>query len=101
LAKHAVSFFIYVTDLQHNVEDISVENDKTKEKLVIKQTQDQVWGDLEEKTLVISRYPVNVAKNWIVANQEEITWWHGDSLNRHITLTNDLTKAIWFYDSCE
>jgi hypothetical protein len=82
-ADHPISFFIRaIIRRNNNIEDISYENDN--EKLVIKKANHGV-GEQWEK-LLISRYPRKAEKNWIEANEKEITEWGWGKLNRRIRL---------------
>jgi hypothetical protein len=90
-ADHAVRFFIYAHIYRDdNVEDISIDNVKTNEKLVIKKAN---RGDVWEE-LMISRYPLNAAKSWIEANEKEIAEWNGVELDRNIVLAGGLAIGI-------
>jgi hypothetical protein len=91
IANHPVSFFIHTSSYPDDIfEEISIENVKTNEKLVIKNGFVGVGG-----VLLIWRYPLNAAKNWIEANQNEITaQWDRETLDRKITLTDGLTIGI-------
>jgi hypothetical protein len=90
-ANHAISFFIHAIIFQNNnIEDNSFENVKTNEKLVIKIAN---HGD-EERMLMIWRYPLKATKNWIEANEKEITEWDSQKLDRKIIMENDLRIAI-------
>jgi hypothetical protein len=83
-AKHAVNFFIYaILNPDDNVEDISFEDVKTNEKLVI---EIKVGGDGDSKILIIARYPLKAKKNWIEANEKEIAEWDGGKLDRKINV---------------
>jgi hypothetical protein len=83
-AKDAVSFFVYTIIWENNVENISIDNVKTKEKLVIKTkaADDDRWKIM----LMIARYPLNAAKSWIEANEKEIAEWDGRKLDRKISV---------------
>jgi hypothetical protein len=80
-ADYPISFFIYaIIRRNNNIEDISYENDN--EKLVIKKANhDDNW-----EKLLIGRYPLKTAKNWIEAKEQEIIEWDGEKLNRKINL---------------
>jgi hypothetical protein len=82
-ANHAVSFFIYSSIYRYNNLDISIDNVKTNEKLVIKITN---RGDVEGM-LMIWRYPVKATKKWIEAYEKEIDEWDGEKLDRKMILT--------------
>jgi hypothetical protein len=89
MANDPASFFIYV-DIGENIEDISLENLKTSEKLVIKMKPNGNW-----KMLLISRYPLKAAKNWIEANEKEISEWITSTyLDRRIYMDDELTIAM-------
>jgi hypothetical protein len=90
MTDHSVSFFIrtLIRD-KDNIEGISFENVKTKEKLVIKTESADQW-----KTLLISRYPLKAAKSWIEANENEISEWNKDKLYRKINMNESLRMAI-------
>jgi hypothetical protein len=91
MANHAVSFFIYTTIYRNdNFGDISFEDVKTNEKLVIKTKADKDTI----LQLMISRYPLNAAKSWIEANEKEIAEWYRKGFGRKITLQNGLTIGI-------
>jgi hypothetical protein len=82
MANNPVSFFIYICIAENNQDiDISFENVKTNEKLVIKTKSDGRW-----KKLMISRYPLNAAKSWIEDNEKEITHWSIEELYRKINI---------------
>jgi predicted PolB exonuclease-like 3'-5' exonuclease len=85
-ATHSISFFIYVIRRNNDVEDISIslENDKTNEKLVIKTNVDD--GEWKTWKLMIARYPRNAPKNWIEAKEKEIAEWNGGKLDRKISV---------------
>jgi hypothetical protein len=90
VANHAISFFIHIRIIpqNNNVEDISFEDVKTDEKLVIK-TKAEADYNGEWKTLMVSRYPLKATKNWIEANEKEIaewTEWTGRKLDRKISV---------------
>jgi hypothetical protein len=89
MANHPASFFICTSTYPEDVEDISIDNDKTNEKLVIK-----IANHGNEEKLLISRYPLKASKNWIEANENEITQWNGETLDRKITLQDGLTIGI-------
>jgi hypothetical protein len=85
MAKNPVSFFICINiNRDDNFEGISFENVKTNEKLVIK-TKVFWW-----KLLLIMRYPLNAAKNWIEANEEEISEYNR-KLDRKIIMDEELS----------
>jgi hypothetical protein len=82
MANRSVSFFVRIRIQDNgNVQPdyIAFDNAKTNENLVIKTKMDGNW-----KKLLISRYPLNAAKNWIEANENEISEWHTSKLNRKI-----------------
>jgi hypothetical protein len=89
MATNPVSFFIYTyIDQNDNVEDISFENVKTNEKLVVKTgIYDNGW--MLQK-LLVSRYPLNAAKSWIEANEKEIYEWTRWELNRKIIIDGEI-----------
>jgi hypothetical protein len=89
MANNPVSFFIYIGMGDNDVQDISFENVKTQEKLVVK----TIMHDLKWKMLLISRYPLNAAKKWIEANEKEIYEWNPEKLNRRINMDQELTMA--------
>jgi hypothetical protein len=63
-----------------------MDNVKTNEKLVIKIP---ILGDGDEEGMImIWRYPVKAAKNWIEANEKEITQWDSEKLDRKMILTH-------------
>jgi hypothetical protein len=102
-ADHAVSFFIYaIIRRDNNVEANSFDNLQTNEKLVIKKANyDAHYRHDEWKTLLIARYPLKAAKQWIEANEQEIMQWddHMDKeIDRKIMLP---CRTIWQsqYDS--
>jgi hypothetical protein len=83
-ANCSVSFFVRIR-IQDNASEpdyISIDNVKTNEKLVIKKANDAA-GD-EWKICLISRHPLNAAKNWIEENKNEIFEWTNWKLNRRI-----------------
>jgi hypothetical protein len=88
MANDPASFIIY-TRLETDcvVEDISVENVKTNEKLVIKKNDDNT-------EMLISRYPLNAAKSWIEANEKEIFEWNREKLDRKINMDDKLTITM-------
>jgi hypothetical protein len=90
MANQAVSFLIYtLIDWETNVEDSSIENVKTNEKLVIKTESGNMW-----KNVLISRFPLNAAKSWIEANEEEVLEWETEKLNRKINMDGEMKIAI-------
>jgi hypothetical protein len=90
MAKNPASFFIYTKiDQDANVEDISFENVKTNEKLVIRKME-----EYRDWMLLIARHPLNAAKSWIEENEEEISEWQNWKLKRIINLDNEMTIAI-------
>jgi hypothetical protein len=92
MANNPISFFIYTSIYwKYNAKDISIDNVKTNEKLVIKKMKE----DGERKWL-ISRYPLNAAKKWIETNEKEIyEWkWNNGKLNRKINMDHELTIAM-------
>jgi hypothetical protein len=93
MANHAVSFFILTGSYPDDIfEDISIDNVKTNEKLVIKNIDDDEWSSTSK--LLVSRYPLNAAKSWIEANEKEIAEWNGEELDRKIILQDGLTIGI-------
>jgi hypothetical protein len=44
--------------------------------------------------LLIARYPLNAANNWIEANEKEMTEWNRENLERKIVLNAGLTIEI-------
>jgi hypothetical protein len=73
MATDPATFFIRIT-LPENFqpqEVISLDNDKTKERLVIKMEK----AYLEEWEILISRYPQESTKKWIVENEIEVLNW--------------------------
>jgi hypothetical protein len=90
MANNPISFFINTSINQNdNVEDITVENVKTTEILVIKTESGDRW-----KKLMISRYLLNATKKWIEANEKEISDWDPQKLNRKINMDGELTIAM-------
>jgi hypothetical protein len=86
-ATHPVSFFISAIIRRNNIEDISIDNVKTNEKLVIETKGADADGFGQKFTLMVGRYPVKATKNWIEANEKEIDEWDGEKLNRKMILT--------------
>jgi hypothetical protein len=93
IATHAVSFFIDTMISENdNFDEISFDNVKTNEKLVIKM---KAGGNRKRmKLLLIARYPLDAANNWIEANEKEIAEWDGSKLERKIVLNAGLTIEI-------
>jgi hypothetical protein len=90
MANIPVSFLIYTRiNKDYNVEDISLENVKTNEILVIKTKSVDPW-----KMLMISRHPLKAPKYWIEANEQEIFDWDPEKLNRRINMDGEMTIAI-------
>jgi hypothetical protein len=91
-AYNPVCFFINTSiHWYETVENISIDNVKTNEKLVIKTKSVGSW-----KKLMISRYPLNAAKSWVESYEKEITEWdtnHKD-LCRKINMDRELTIAM-------
>jgi hypothetical protein len=87
MANDPASFIIY-TKLENYcvVEEISLKNVKTNEKLVIKK--------MDDDKMLISRYPLNAVKSWIEAYEKEIIEWDGRKLNRQINMDGELTITI-------
>jgi hypothetical protein len=85
-------FFIYTMIWwEDRVEEISWDNDNTKENLVIKKVS-HADGNRETLMLMIARYPQKVPKKWIEAyDEKEIAEWHTDKLERKICLKAGLT----------
>jgi hypothetical protein len=70
--------------------NISLENDRTNEKLVIKKiqfNQQSTNGD----GLLISRYPMEANDKWIEENENEILDWDFSQQNRQINLEENMT----------
>jgi hypothetical protein len=92
IATQAVSFFIDNMIFEDDkFEDISFDNVKTNEKLVIKMKAGGYWKRMK---LLIARYPLNAANNWIEANEKEMTEWNRENLERKIVLNAGLTIEI-------
>jgi hypothetical protein len=89
MANHAASFFIYTSvNRKHNVQDISIDNVKTNEKLVIQTKSNPNW-----KKLMIWRYPLNADKSWIEANEKAINQCRW-KIDRKINIDYELTVAM-------
>jgi hypothetical protein len=78
-----------------------MENGKTKEKLVIKKMalsdKQKVTlrpHQLEQKMVLISRYPLNVDKHWIEANEREALDWDFNEQNRKIHLDYPIKNSM-------
>jgi ABC-type proline/glycine betaine transport system substrate-binding protein len=74
--------------MNEDVENISFENVKTNEKLVLKKMD---YGD---QNLLIARYPLNAAQSWIESNENEICEWDNAKLDRKICMDNELGSEI-------
>jgi hypothetical protein len=89
MADNPISFFIYTSIIwKHNVQDISIDNVKTNEKLVIQMKSNPYW-----KKLMIWRYPLNAAKWWIEANEKAINQCRW-KIDRKINIDYELTVAM-------
>jgi hypothetical protein len=92
MANNPASFFIYFPILPNDaIEDIAFENMKTMEKLVLKKM------DNGDEKLLIARYPLNAAKSWIEANENEIYKLDNAKLERKICMNNDLAMLAEDY----
>jgi hypothetical protein len=94
-AKNPASFFIrlFVPENVELQQEICIQNGETMEKLVIKKmdacaTADDPFKRSEQKMVLISRYPSNAGKKWIVANESEALNWDFKLQNRRIELDN-------------
>jgi hypothetical protein len=68
-------------------QDISLENGRTNEKMVIKRGKDM--QKINQKVTLISRYPLleaAAAKKWIEENEKEILDWKLVEQHRRISL---------------
>jgi hypothetical protein len=90
------SFFIrIVVDKKDHSEDISMQNDKSKEKLVIKSAHsNRIKVDEEETFLLISRHPLDITDEWVRQNEAKALRWDFDSQMRQIRLTKSLGIAL-------
>jgi hypothetical protein len=81
MAKEPRSFFIRVCSSVNQVEALTLDNDQTQEKLVIKKE------DKENKDFwCIFRYPIGAKQEWI----QEMSKYDGDDCKyRNITITID------------
>jgi hypothetical protein len=93
VATDPITFFIRILlpkAFQHQ-EDFSLDNDKTKERLVT------IMGEADPKlkkwevVLLISRYPLASTKKWIEENEKEVLNWTFSAQNtRRIYLSKEL-----------
>jgi hypothetical protein len=70
-----------------------MQNGETKEKLVIKNMDACATANVpskssQQKMVLISRYPSNAGKKWIVANEAEALNWNFNQQNRRIEFYN-------------
>jgi hypothetical protein len=84
-ASNAVSFFISLEVPKNFQLEISLENNKTNEKLLVK-TQ---AGKYDSQRLLISRHSSKAAKNKIEEEEKEITEWECYDGPRRIHLTQE------------
>jgi hypothetical protein len=79
-----------------------MENRETKEKLVVKKMAlsdkqkraiRQAYP-MEQKVALISRYPLNVVKHWVEANEREALDWDFDEQNRQIHVDNPMINTM-------
>jgi hypothetical protein len=92
MATNPVSFFIRI-DLPkafQQLEDICLDNGKTKERLLTKMDEVEVQDDdWEVVVLLISRYPLASTKKWIEENEKEVLDWEF-STDKTIHLSDEL-----------
>jgi hypothetical protein len=84
-ANHPVSFYIRLILPENFQQQISLENNKTNEKLVVK---------VKAGRLLISRHSSKAAKHKIEEEEKEISEWksYGDNGPRRICLTRELSE---------
>jgi hypothetical protein len=70
-------------------EDICMDNGNTKERLLTKMEESEMWIECEIVHLLISRYPLASTKIWIVENEKEVLIWDL-SATRRIYLSKEL-----------
>jgi hypothetical protein len=71
MATEPLSYFIRIRlpKAFQPLEDICLDNEKTKERLVIEKVQEE---ECEEVVLLISCYPLASTKKWIEENEKEV-----------------------------
>jgi hypothetical protein len=94
MATDPVTFFIRINlpeDFQLQ-QAISLDNEKTKERLLTKTEVVNVprIKQLKEVVLLISRYPIASTKKWIVANEKDALNWDFKTNDRIISLSLEL-----------
>jgi hypothetical protein len=92
MATDLIKFFILIAlpKAFQPLEDICLDNGKTKERLEIVKVQEEEW---EEVVLLISRCPLGSTKKWIEENVKEALNWdfgEGNDNGRKIYLTDEL-----------
>jgi hypothetical protein len=66
---------------------------ETKENLVIKSVDSQKCI-IQQKMVLISRYPSNAGKKWIGENEKEAVEWNFDEQNGRILLDDTVRNAM-------
>jgi hypothetical protein len=94
MATDPVSFFIRIIlpKTFQPLENICLDNYKTKQRLVTKMEEaNPKFKKLEELVLLISRYPLASTKKWIEENEKEVMNWDFRAQNgRRIYLSREL-----------
>jgi hypothetical protein len=79
--------------------DSIMENVETKEKLVIKKMASHKVAlesyELDQKMVLISRYPLNVDKKWIDTNEQEVLDWNYDEQDSRIQMDNPIRIPMY------
>jgi hypothetical protein len=90
-ATDSVSYFIRINlpKAFKPLEDICLDNDKTKERLLTKMKEEK-W----EVVLLISRYPLASTKKWIVENEKEVSNWDLSTVSRRTICLNQELKIV-------
>jgi hypothetical protein len=95
MATDPVSFFIRI-DLPkafQPLEDICLNNGKTKERLLTKMEEAKLKEE-EDVVLFISRYPLGSTKKWIEENEKEVLAWDFTNDDRIIYLSIELKVVV-------
>jgi hypothetical protein len=95
-ATQPSSFVIrIVVDWLDHRKDIYMQNDQTKEKLVIKRARSNgIKIDNEDRLLLISRHPLDETDGWVRQNDTKALHWDFDSQMRQIRLSRSLEIAL-------
>jgi hypothetical protein len=95
-ATQPSSFVIrIVVDRGDHREDICMQNDKTKEKLVIKRAHSNgIKIDNEDRLLLISRHPLDATDEWVRQNEARALHWDFGSQMRQIRLNRRVEIAL-------